>query len=124
MLAVDTTPNSLLEHSVPKTKPHHNKGRNPQQHTGGKASARIREIYGEQPNLPVKTVHAMLAKENIKCSVGLISSVRYRMSKPEGKRNSGVVSMKHLLQIKKLVTEMGVENFKALTNILYGTKGD
>jgi hypothetical protein len=112
-LQLDTTPNLVNGATVPKT-----------QNKRGKASVRIREIYREQPHLSVKAVHAMLVQEKIKCSVGLISSVRCRMKKPRGKRKSNIVYMKHLLQMKRLATEMGVDNFKAVIKILYSTEGN
>lgn len=107
-----------------KKKTHPNKGRNPLEHTGGKASARIREIYTATPDLPTKTVQGILAKEGLKCSTGLVSSVKHRMKKVDSDKIKGetTVLISQLQRIKVLANEMGVPTFKAMVALLYGVE--
>jgi hypothetical protein len=106
-----TPPKPFMEPPVTKAKKTH-----------GKASARIREIFTETPDLSVKTVHNMLVKQGVKCSRGLVSSLKCRLKQNNTTKARGeiVVMIDHLQRIKNVATEIGVPNFKMLVGILYG----
>jgi hypothetical protein len=103
-------------------KTHPNKGRNPLAKTGGKTSARIREIVGKKPTISTKDVLALLAKEGLKCSASLVSSVKSRMKHNRKINGNGPIQIAHLMQLKKLVQQMGVTNFTAVVRLLYGER--
>jgi hypothetical protein len=103
---------------------HHNTGRNPLEHTGGKASGRIRDLYTANPKLTTTDIHDTLGKEGLKCSRGLISGVLSKMRKKQKSEANETFTVHQLTSVKRLADEMGIKTLKQLVDILYGMESN